>query len=98
MEAPFGQRQRLGHCLRCASRLIYTIESVSDGAEGVILARRCPECEFRETVVVSVLDAARRYRHETRVLAEMMELANSLSEVCMSVSSYGEGIDGGPRS
>jgi hypothetical protein len=89
MEVPFGQRHRLGHCLRCASRLVYTVESVRAGADPVILARRCPECEFRETVVVPALQAARLYLAESRVRDGMLELANSLGEV-----SAGRRLDG----
>jgi hypothetical protein len=88
MEVPFGQRQRLGHCPRCASRLIYTDQSVRDGADVVILSRRCPECEFREAVVVSALHAARLYLAEDRVRAGMLGLANTLRQ-----DSMAEGLD-----
>jgi hypothetical protein len=80
MEVPFGQRQRLGHCRRCASRLIHTVESVRDG-DHAILARRCADCEFRETVVVSTPHAARLSLAEHRVRAQMLVLADSLREV-----------------
>ena len=55
-ETPFGQRAALGHCPRCTSRLIYTVDSIWLERE-VILERRCPECEHRESVVVSALGA-----------------------------------------
>jgi hypothetical protein len=76
---PFGQREGLGHCPRCASRLIYTVDAIGYELE-VILARRCPECEHHESVVVSALSAAQRYRQDTRILAGLHALANALGE------------------
>jgi DNA-directed RNA polymerase subunit RPC12/RpoP len=80
---PFGQREGLGHCPHCASRLIYTVDAIGYELE-VILARRCPECEHRESVVVSALSAARGYRRDTRILAGLLSLANALGEEASS--------------
>lgn len=81
---PFGQRTPLGHCRRCASRLIYTVSAVGLDDE-VIVARRCPECELLETVVVSGLQAAGLYRRDTQALLGMLWLVESL------------GVAAGPR-
>ena len=68
-EPPFDQRKPLVHCPRCASRLIYTVDTAGYDSE-VILDRRCPECEHRDSVVTSALAAAVWYRRDTRILAE----------------------------
>ena len=60
-EPPFDQRKPLVHCPRCASRLIYTVDTAGYDSE-VILDRRCPECEHRDSVVTSALAAAVWYR------------------------------------
>jgi hypothetical protein len=78
-EGAFGQRRALGHCVRCLSRLIYTADTVGSDAE-VILLRRCPECELRETVVVSAIEAVVRYRHDSCTLVALATLADSLRE------------------
>jgi DNA-directed RNA polymerase subunit RPC12/RpoP len=75
-ELPFG-RKPLVHCPRCTSRLIYTIDTAGYDAE-VILHRRCPECEHRDSVVTTALAAAVWYRRDTRLLGELRVLADSL--------------------
>jgi DNA-directed RNA polymerase subunit RPC12/RpoP len=75
-EPPF-ERKLLVHCPRCASRLIYTIDTAGYDAE-VILDRRCPECEHRDSVVTTALAAAVWYRRDTRLLAELRALADSM--------------------
>jgi DNA-directed RNA polymerase subunit RPC12/RpoP len=79
-ETPFGQRAALGHCPRCTSRLIYTVDSIWLERE-VILERRCPECEYRESVVVSALGATVRYQRDTRTMLGMRLLADTLEDV-----------------
>jgi hypothetical protein len=75
----FGERKPLVHCPRCESGLIYAVDAAGYEAE-VILNRRCPECEHRDSVVTSALAAAVWYRRDTRLMRQLMELADSLSE------------------
>jgi DNA-directed RNA polymerase subunit RPC12/RpoP len=75
-DLPFG-RKLLVRCPHCESRLIYTIDTAGYDAE-VILNRRCPECEHRDSVVTTALAAAVWYRRDTRLLAELRSLADSL--------------------
>jgi hypothetical protein len=79
-EQPFGQRAALGHCPRCTSRLIYTVNSIWLERE-VILERRCPECEYRESVVVSARGATVRSQQDTRTMLGMQLLADTLEDV-----------------
>jgi DNA-directed RNA polymerase subunit RPC12/RpoP len=74
----FGASKPLVHCPNCASRLIYAIDTAGYDAE-VILNRRCPECEHRDSVVTSAIAAAVWYRRDTRFMRELMELADSLA-------------------
>jgi hypothetical protein len=85
-ELPFGQRKTLGHCPQCMGRLIYMADSVWYEAE-VLVARRCPECELRETVVVSALHASVWYRHDTRILGGFLRLADSLRDEADSIAA-----------
>jgi DNA-directed RNA polymerase subunit RPC12/RpoP len=73
----FGVSKPLVHCPRCSSRLIYAVDTAGYDAE-VILNRRCPECEHRDSVVTSAIAAAVWYRRDTRLMRELMELADSL--------------------
>jgi hypothetical protein len=75
----FGERKPLVHCPRCTSSLIYTVDAAGYDAE-VILDRRCPECEHRDSVVTSALAAAVWYRRETRLMRELLELADAMVE------------------
>jgi DNA-directed RNA polymerase subunit RPC12/RpoP len=75
----FGEQKPLVRCPCCASRLIYTVDAAGYDAE-VILDRRCPECEHRDSVVTSALAAAVWYRRDTRLMHELLELANALAE------------------
>jgi hypothetical protein len=68
----------LVHCPRCLSRLIYAIDSAGYENE-VILDRRCPECEHRDSVVTSALAAAVWYRRDTRIMCALLDLADSLA-------------------
>jgi hypothetical protein len=67
-QSPFEQRAALGHCPRCASRAIYTVDHVWKDGE-VMLERRCPECEYQESVVVSALGATARRHKDTQTAA-----------------------------
>jgi hypothetical protein len=75
----FGESKPLVHCPRCSSRLIYAIDAAGYDAE-VILNRRCPECEHRDSVVTSAIAAAVWYRRDTRLIRELMQLADSLAQ------------------
>ena len=75
----YGGRKPLVHCPECESRLIYAVDAAHFEAE-VILNRRCPECEHRDSVVTSAIAAAVWYRRDTRLLRELMELADALRE------------------
>ena len=77
-DEPYAERKPLVHCPRCTSRLIYTVDAAGYDAE-VILDRRCPECEHRDSVVTSALAAAVWYRRDTRIMRELRELADSLA-------------------
>jgi DNA-directed RNA polymerase subunit RPC12/RpoP len=74
----FGEQKPLVHCPRCVSRLIYTVDTAGYDSE-VILDRRCPECEHRDSVVTTALAAAVWYRRETRIMRELQVLADSLA-------------------
>jgi DNA-directed RNA polymerase subunit RPC12/RpoP len=91
-EPPFDQRKPLVHCPRCASRLIYTVDTAGYDSE-VILDRRCPECEHRDSVVTSALAAAVWYRRDTRILAELTILADSMKEAALLPVAEAEGAD-----
>ena len=76
---PYASSEPPVHCPRCASRLMETVAMVTCGAE-VIVARRCPECAHRDSLVTSVLRAALWYRHDTRTIARLQLLADSLRD------------------
>jgi hypothetical protein len=56
-----------------------TLASVTCGPE-VIVARRCPECGLRDSIVTTVLRAALWYRHDIRTISGLMRLADSLRD------------------
>jgi hypothetical protein len=56
-----------------------TVSTVTYGAE-VIVARRCPECAHRDSIVTTVLRAAIWYRHDTRTISGLLRLADSLRD------------------
>ena len=74
----FSGQKPLVECPRCLSRLIYTVDTAGYDSE-VILDRRCPECEHRDSVVTTALAAAIWYRRETRIMRELQVLADSLA-------------------
>jgi len=74
----YSGQKPLVHCPRCLSRLIYTVDTAGYDSE-VILDRRCPECEHRDSVVTTALAAAIWYRRETRIMRELQVLADSLA-------------------
>ena len=89
---PFASSEPPVHCPRCASRLMETVAMVTCGAE-VIVARRCPECAHRDSLVTSVLRAALWYRHDTRTIARLQLLADSLRQARMLAVIEPSGIE-----
>jgi DNA-directed RNA polymerase subunit RPC12/RpoP len=69
----------LVRCPSCRSRLIARTQS-DDCTLGVIVGRRCPECDYRDRVVTTRVAAAIWARHETRIAASMLALADALAE------------------
>jgi hypothetical protein len=90
---PFASSEPPVHCPRCASRLMETVTMVTCGPE-VIVARRCPECAHRDSVVTTVLRAALWYRHDTRTIARLLLLADSLRDARTLAVIAPEGVDG----
>jgi hypothetical protein len=101
----FDWQEPLVRCPGCASTLIYTVDAMDDprapGHEvdrmlrlvGIALVdRRCPDCGFRDAVATSALAAALAYRQETRRLAGLRALAESLARQVDR-----DGAEGGPR-
>jgi len=68
-----------GQCPRCASYLMTTVSTVTCGAE-VIVARRCPECCHKDTIVLSAVRAALWYLHDTRTIGGLQRLSDSLRD------------------
>jgi ribosomal protein S27E len=82
LEAPRSSRRSLGHCPRCGSSLV----QLSGGDDGLLrrvgvalLDRRCPECEHRDSVATTALEAARSYRVDTRRILALQALADSIA-------------------
>jgi DNA-directed RNA polymerase subunit RPC12/RpoP len=69
----------LVRCPRCASRLVAPLQA-DECHDGVILGRRCPECDYRDRVVTTRFAAAVWARHETRVASSMQALADALAD------------------
>jgi hypothetical protein len=70
--------RQLLRCPCCGSRLIYPRDA--SGASGfVVFDRRCPECEYRDSVVVSALAADVWAHHQQRIRAELVGLADELA-------------------
>jgi hypothetical protein len=86
----FGGRRPLVHCPCCESRLIYAVDAAGYEAE-VILNRRCPECEHRDSVVASAIAAAVWYRRDTRLMHQLMELADSMRDASPRPLAEAEG-------
>ena len=66
-------------CSRCGSRLISVDETCGYGYE-VIAVRRCAECEFGETVLLSSLQAAVLDRQEARRLGDTSRIADRMRD------------------
>jgi hypothetical protein len=75
----FGTATPLVYCPECQALLEYEVDA-KPADRDVVLARRCPRCEYRDSVVSSSLSMAVWYRRETRILAELRPLAVFLVE------------------
>ena len=69
----------LVRCPRCGSRLI-SAEHSEPCADGVLVDRRCPECEYSDRVFTTTFAAAVWERHDTRVAASLQALADALAD------------------
>jgi DNA-directed RNA polymerase subunit RPC12/RpoP len=65
-------------CPHCGSRLIYPRDVGGSGA-AVLFDRRCPDCEFRDWVLLHPMAAAVWSRHQDRVRADLAALADALA-------------------
>ena len=69
----------LVRCPRCSSRLIAPMYT-TDCKDGVIVSRRCPECDHCDQIVTTPFAAAVWARHETRVTSSLHALADALAD------------------
>jgi DNA-directed RNA polymerase subunit RPC12/RpoP len=69
----------LVRCPRCSSRLIGPTHTDAC-RDGVIVERRCPECDHRDRVVTTAFAAAVWARHESRVASGLLALADALAD------------------
>jgi hypothetical protein len=69
----------LVRCPGCRSGLIAPTTS-DECTLGVIVGRRCPECDYRDRVVTTRFAAAVWTRHETRIAASLEALADALAD------------------
>jgi hypothetical protein len=69
----------LVRCPRCSSRLI-TPTQTDACRDGVIVDRRCPDCDHRDRVVTTAFAAAVWARHEARVASSLGALADALAD------------------
>lgn len=76
----FGPSTPLVHCPWCHERLAYVLDRGAPVETDIVLERHCPSCEYADSVVTSPLCVAVWYRRETRMLAELRELAVFLVE------------------
>jgi hypothetical protein len=65
-------------CPRCTSNLIYPID-LAGGGYRTVISRRCPECEYRDTVMTTHV-AARAWFHRNAQIAE------SLGALCQAIA------------
>ena len=69
----------LVRCPRCSSRLIGPTRTDAC-RDGVIVDRRCPECEHSDRVITTPFAAAVWSRHEARVRSSLLALADALAD------------------
>jgi DNA-directed RNA polymerase subunit RPC12/RpoP len=69
----------LVRCPRCRSGLIAPL-AADECHDGMIIGRRCPECDYRDRIVTTRFAAAVWARHETRIAASLGALAEALAD------------------
>jgi hypothetical protein len=74
---PEGARAPLVRCPICDERLQLASELAADGA---VLDRVCPGCDYRDSVVAPSLSVAMWQRGETQALADLRPLVALLVE------------------
>ena len=68
----------LVRCPRCESGLIYAVECEAVGPS-VVLRRRCPECEHRDSVETTWFAVRVWRRREARISGELRAYADALA-------------------
>ncbi len=67
----------LFRCPHCASRLIHTTDAA--GYDGdMIVSRRCPDCEHRDSIVTAAPVAAALRRRDHRIHVQLGAVADAL--------------------
>ena len=69
----------LVRCPRCSGRLIGPTRS-EPCRDGVIVDRRCPDCDHRDRIVTTAFAATVWARHEARVASALLALADALAD------------------
>ena len=78
---PHGRPARmLVRCPQCTSRLMSPVDAVSGRGDQVVIDRQCPECGHRDRVLTTPLAAIVWARHEARVAASLLALADALAD------------------
>ena len=78
MSQPAGPSIPLVACPQCASTLIYARDVAGTGSN-VVLARRCPECEHRDSVTTTVMAAAAWFGRDARLAARLSTAIDGVS-------------------
>jgi DNA-directed RNA polymerase subunit RPC12/RpoP len=69
---PHRTRKPLTRCPLCSSRLIFPLSVEVHHSSGMIIERRCPECEHRDVVVTDLLAAQVWARRERRLRSQLV--------------------------
>ena len=72
------QTKPLVRCPRCASGLIYPL-ACEPSAAGVVLVRRCPECEHRDEIETTPFVAEVWRRRDARIGRRLSAYADALA-------------------
>ena len=65
-------------CPRCASRLIYARDIAGTGSH-VVLARRCPDCEHRDSVTTTATAASAWLDRDARLATRLSTAIDAVS-------------------
>jgi hypothetical protein len=66
-------------CPQCASRLIHTTDAAGYDRD-VIVSRRCPDCQHRDSIVTAAPVAAALQRRDHRIHARLVAVADALEQ------------------